>query len=1790
MTFSFKKLIATFLIIAMTFTSAGFTTFAESVDDVVTTTQSSSADNLSSKNHEEQQDENTGDFLASPSDADDEESYNGEYETEPEDDETTTVAKSETDETTTVAKSETDETTTVAESETDETTTVAESETDETTTVVESETDESTSVTTENDETTITVVDPSDADSATISEAEEANDEAKNDANTVRGDDQPADADTATTSDVDDAANTVRGDDEPATASETKEATKSNILKELVNISTNSDTTLFGTAPNEIWLGTYPQSVDASTAGAYDIVEPIKWRKLSETGTEALYIADKILDNVSYHNTYTNTTWAGCGMHTWLNDTSVNGFIGKAFTANQLNDTTGIVKEKEITTTGSVNTNDKAILLSTDDAQNLFANDDSRKANVTNYSSTHLNNGSPLLVNGGCATWWLRSPGNAQSNATNVVYHGSVYGNGDIVNINYFGTRPAIYLNLASPLYKDSNNGVAWVLPTGVNWKANSTLWSSMDTYQGGQKLPTLENLDTTKTNFRGWRISSDGGATYDPTFYTEIPVGQTGDITFSPLFAPLINYYETKDATVATNSLARNEDGSGAIVATPGEAKVGWEAPRGYEFDAWYATPSDTRITDLNIPAGNYDEVNVYPRWKEITYHINYYETKTSATPRIVKDRTYTESYTLASPSVLDSTWTNPGYTFINWLRVEDDTVITDVSALTTENINVYPSWASKVAPNTLWLGTYPQSVNAGTAGAYNITEPIKWRKLSQSGTEALYVADQILDNVSYHNSYASITWAGSSIHSWLNNTTATGFIGKAFTTNQLNDTTGIVKEKTITTDGSVNTNDKAFLLSKDEAQNSFASPDSRKASGTTYAKTHLNDGTALAVNGGYSYWWCRSPGIDNGSAAGVYYDGYVNSNGAGVGDHDRGVRPAFYLNLASPLFKDSNNGVTWDLIPGTSWKTGSNMWSQMNTYQGGQKLPTVENIANTVAPVPFRGWQINHTEVIYTEIPIDQTGDIVLTPVFAPQVNYYENKDDSVATISYARRESGIGSIKATPGEAKAGWEAPRGYEFDAWYAIPSDTRITDLNIPAGNYDDINVYPRYKLINYPITWTLGDGTFINPSIASPSYTYGTEWPLPVAHDLYIPRGREFDHWEIKQNGVVIDNNATVIPATYEGAIEIIVKYKNLSYNITWDLGTAPDAGSWVDPSVASASYTYGTNWPLPDKSKVNGPTGREFDYWTIKQSGKADITHATVISSTTYDDVTIVATYKNSSYKITWDLGTAPDKGSWKDSSVASASYTYGTTWPLPDKTKINGPVGRELNYWTIKQTGKADVTQATEISATTYGDVTIVATYKNLSYKITWVMNGATLKTGALAEDYTYGTGLILPASTSITMPAGQEFAYWTVNGVETDRISTTQIDPVTVTLINTEMASKTHKITWDYAKGKADEWSFVGFTAPETFIEEIALMLPDASKVKPKNVNRELNYWTVNGVKATEIAATTKVDVTIAAVLKDKGGEDKDVDFISIVTNPKTSYSEGSKFDPSGLVIKANYTDGSTANITYSKANANEFSFNPTLTTRLTVDMKTVEIGYKGKTTTLNITVKKIWEDNNDQDGIRPKKLIITIMKTSEEETKKVKDIELNAGNNWSETIEGLLKYEDGIEYTYTAEEIDVPKGYEVSYSEDTFTITNTHEVEKIDITVKKEWKNDDDYIDEVRPESVTIFLFANGEKIETIELSKENDWAYTFKELDVYENKKEIEYTIDEQDVGGYKKSITGNSEEGFIVTNEFTGEIGDTVPPITGIEIDNNSSIIPFIFLVLLLLLEGINISLNKQN
>ena len=47
--------------------------------------------------------------------------------------------------------------------------------------------------------------------------------------------------------------------------------------------------------------------------------------------------------------------------------------------------------------------------------------------------------------------------------------------------------------------------------------------------------------------------------------------------------------------------------------------------------------------------------------------------------------------------------------------------------------------------------------------------------------------------------------------------------------------------------------------------------------------------------------------------------------------------------------------------------------------------------------------------------------------------------------------------------------------------------------------------------------------------------------------------------------------------------------------------------------------------------------------------------------------------------------------------------------------------------------------------------------------------------------------------------------------------------------------------------------------------------------------------------------------------------------------------------------------------------------------------------------------------------------------------------------------------------------------------------------------------------DNDNQDGVRPENVTVYLFANGVLINSTNLTAENGWKFTFPDLDVYAN-------------------------------------------------------------------------------
>ena len=190
-------------------------------------------------------------------------------------------------------------------------------------------------------------------------------------------------------------------------------------------------------------------------------------------------------------------------------------------------------------------------------------------------------------------------------------------------------------------------------------------------------------------------------------------------------------------------------------------------------------------------------------------------------------------------------------------------------------------------------------------------------------------------------------------------------------------------------------------------------------------------------------------------------------------------------------------------------------------------------------------------------------------------------------------------------------------------------------------------------------------------------------------------------------------------------------------------------------------------------------------------------------------------------------------------------------------------------------------------------------------------------------------------------------------------------------------------------------------------------------------------------------------------------------------------------------------------------------------------------------------TTSVSVNKVWEDNNNQDGLRPDEIEVELLKNGQDTGKKVT---LNAGNNWRETFGNLPVYENGQKITYTVKEISVD-GYEVEINangEYDFTITNTHIPEVTEITAKKQW-NDNNNQDGVRPESVEFELYKNGIATGTKKTLTGNNWTATFDNLPVNENGQKITYTVKEVSVpSGYTESGEGTEANSYTITNSYT--------------------------------------------
>lgn len=189
-----------------------------------------------------------------------------------------------------------------------------------------------------------------------------------------------------------------------------------------------------------------------------------------------------------------------------------------------------------------------------------------------------------------------------------------------------------------------------------------------------------------------------------------------------------------------------------------------------------------------------------------------------------------------------------------------------------------------------------------------------------------------------------------------------------------------------------------------------------------------------------------------------------------------------------------------------------------------------------------------------------------------------------------------------------------------------------------------------------------------------------------------------------------------------------------------------------------------------------------------------------------------------------------------------------------------------------------------------------------------------------------------------------------------------------------------------------------------------------------------------------------------------------------------------------------------------------------------------------------------TVTKVWEDNGNVDNTRPRSVTVNLLANGQ--VLENKSVTLTESNHWTSSWNELPEYDtEGAKITYTAQEATVGNGYTASYSNDTFTITNSRPQDTRDVTVTKKWVGDSHVSRLVRPDKITVQLYANGTPVGgTKDITGSDDvdtWTATWNNMPINYLKDgvstPIEYTVAE--VGTYDDYHP--EVRGLTITNTY---------------------------------------------
>lgn len=342
-----------------------------------------------------------------------------------------------------------------------------------------------------------------------------------------------------------------------------------------------------------------------------------------------------------------------------------------------------------------------------------------------------------------------------------------------------------------------------------------------------------------------------------------------------------------------------------------------------------------------------------------------------------------------------------------------------------------------------------------------------------------------------------------------------------------------------------------------------------------------------------------------------------------------------------------------------------------------------------------------------------VSKYGDVTLKAVYTPN-NYTINFDTNVPAGAVTEPECEKDSMTVTFDNAVGTLPVPTldGYDFAGWYTLSSGGTAVNASTVYTTADNSTIYAKWTPKSYTI---IIDEDF---GVAVPDGSYNIE--AGVAPDATTRTGYTFSHWKVKES---VGN--WVAGSTLNPGDSLVGKYGNVTlvavwtankYTVSFDLNdTTGVSDATADKTTIQATYDayLDANETLPVATRP----GYNFLGWYTQAEGGEKVDEAFIY--TVDGESTFYAHWELVTYTVLFNVNNGKP--------IDPITYTVEDELVLPEAVRD----GYEFVTWRFLQASTGswvrNTTYSGDLGDKNWGNVTLTADYKILTYTITWDING-------------------------------------------------------------------------------------------------------------------------------------------------------------------------------------------------------------------------------------------------------------------------------------------------------------------------------------------------------------------------------------------------------------------------------------------------------------------------------